>query len=154
MIINKKELKNKIEFKNKTKSKKYLIENIEAIINDIQNNKNLTKLDKTIEYDKKILDYYKMKNKSKINITYLINDKIEYILNIIRINDNIIFIIREEEIEKYFKNYFKQDTIENIQNLNNEDIISKLNEFDFLIIENDNMKYITLLHLKNDFEIK
>lgn len=150
MIIN--EIK-QVNFKNKTRDKKILIDNFTNIIDKIDKKQDIILIDNTIEENKKILDFYKQ-DKQKTNI-YTLELK-NYNFTIIEIIDNnniIYFIIREEELNNYFKNYYRDTKQENIKNLNNDKIINKLTNYDFLIYNKDDKYFITLLHLNNDFSI-
>ena len=151
MFINKKE---QIDFLNKKGDKKVLIDNFEKINNDIFTNTDLIEYKKEIDEETKIIEKYSHKKQTSKIFHYYIQKYDFTILQIIS-NDNIInFIIREDKKEReYFNTYLNKNNSNYILELSNNQIIDKLDKYDFLIYNKNNIYNITLLHLTNDFTI-
>ena len=151
MIIKKIE---EINFLNKKGDKKVLIENFQKINDDLFLNKNITEYSSEIEEEQKVIEKYSHKKEASKIFHYYIQKYDFTILQITNKENVINFILREDKKEKdYFKLYLNKNHNNYIMELSNNEIIDKLNKYDFLIYNKNNIYNIVFLHLKNDFDI-
>lgn len=142
MILKLENLENRIEYLELNKIKNYMKDNLKKIFDDILSNKNLEDLEieKELKFEKiknqKLYQYNIENRKSKLYIDNLDNQ--------------IYFILREIELN----NYFEKNLMKDISKLKIDEIIKKLDDYDFMIIEYNEKKFIILFHKDNDFKIR